>query len=291
MQTVAFYSYKGGVGRTSVLSLAARWLAAAGRRVVALDFDWEAPGLHYKLRRQPSDGVEFQGGAVPYLLATARGARQAPSLEEHSYEVPLLGDSSKPGWIKVIPAGPAPQRPYWTALKRLQEEQPFTDGSGRGLLALLDFQARIEEELQPDYLLIDARTGVTELGSLATTLLADTVVCLTLGNQESLEGTLVIAEALAKAPRLGGTSPVRLVPAICRLFPGPVGTYFDPKLVTRLKEACNAQPVLMLNDSGLTSAESQGFLEQYPRELPSDSLFVASLIELFALAFPDVRLV
>ena len=49
MRTVAFYSYKGGVGRTLLLATAARFLALAGKKVVALDLDLEAPGLHYKL--------------------------------------------------------------------------------------------------------------------------------------------------------------------------------------------------------------------------------------------------
>ena len=49
----------------------------------------------------------------------------------------------------------------------------FNDPSGRGLMALFDLQSRIADELRPEYLLIDARTGVTELGSLATTVLAD----------------------------------------------------------------------------------------------------------------------
>jgi CobQ/CobB/MinD/ParA nucleotide binding domain len=286
VQTVAFYSYKGGVGRTSLLSLAARWLAEGGKKVVAVDFDWEAPGLHYKLPREVNKEGDSPGGAVPYLLATARGAQHAPPLEEHSYEV-TLGDPPQAGWLKVIPAGPAPQKDYWTALKRLQDELPFTEGSGRGLLALLDFQARIEEDLQPDYLLIDARTGVTELGSLATTLLADTVVCLTLGNRESLEGTLVIVEAIAKAPRLGGNSQVRLVPVICRLpGPRPAGAYFDPELVARLEDISELQAVLMTNNSDLALAEAQGALERFRWEPSSSDLFSNSVAKLFALLFP-----
>jgi len=49
VETVAFYSYKGGVGRSLLLANAARFLATLGKGVVALDFDFEAPGLHYKL--------------------------------------------------------------------------------------------------------------------------------------------------------------------------------------------------------------------------------------------------
>src|SRR5437588_5155474 len=49
METVAFYSYKGGVGRTLLVANTAQFLAMSGRQVVALDLDLEAPGLHQKL--------------------------------------------------------------------------------------------------------------------------------------------------------------------------------------------------------------------------------------------------
>ena len=77
------------------------------------------------------------------------------------------------GWLQFMPAGPAPRREYWLALKQLRERIRFDDPSGKGLSALLDLHARIQDELRPDYLLIDARTGVTELSGLATTALAE----------------------------------------------------------------------------------------------------------------------
>src|SRR5436189_94654 len=46
MGTIAtFYSYKGGVGRSMALANAAVLLARAGRRVLVVDFDLEAPGI------------------------------------------------------------------------------------------------------------------------------------------------------------------------------------------------------------------------------------------------------
>jgi MinD-like ATPase involved in chromosome partitioning or flagellar assembly len=51
METITFYSYKGGSGRSLALATAAVYLAKLGFRVVALDFDLEAPGLHYKFSR------------------------------------------------------------------------------------------------------------------------------------------------------------------------------------------------------------------------------------------------
>ena len=43
---ITFYSYKGGTGRTMALANAAWILAANGYRVLAIDWDFEAPGLH-----------------------------------------------------------------------------------------------------------------------------------------------------------------------------------------------------------------------------------------------------
>ena len=45
MYVTTFYSFKGGVGRTMALVNTAVDLAQRGRRVLAVDFDLEAPGL------------------------------------------------------------------------------------------------------------------------------------------------------------------------------------------------------------------------------------------------------
>ncbi len=215
METLAFYSYKGGVGRSLLLANAARFLASLGKGVVALDFDFEAPGLHYKLGHAPQGERRLSGGAVPYLVATARDSTSPPPLEEHMIEIPVPPGTS--GWLRLMPAGPAPDRAYWAALKQLGEAVRFDDPSGQGLMPLLDLYGRIRDELKPDYLLIDARTGVTELGGIATTILADTVVCIFVANQESLDGTLMVAEALKSAPRLKGQRPIRVVPVLTRM--------------------------------------------------------------------------
>ena len=213
METVAFYSYKGGVGRSLLLANAARFLATLGKGVVALDFDFEAPGLHYKLRGTTQLNPS-SGGAVPYLISTAEGSESPPPLESHTVSIPVPSDSQ--GWLRLMPAGPAPSHSYWVAFKNLTEKLQFGDPSGAGFMALLDLQARIADELKPDYLLIDARTGVTELGGLATTILADTVVCMFIANQESLDGTLTVVEALKAAPRLAKQNPIRVVPVLSR---------------------------------------------------------------------------
>jgi hypothetical protein len=215
VETLAFYSYKGGVGRSLLLANAARFLAALGKGVVVLDFDFEAPGLHYKFSSaQSALQGPASGGVVPYLVATAEGSVSPPPLERHLVSVPVPSDAQ--GWLSLMPAGPAPHPAYWAACKELSDRLRLGDPNGQGFMALLDLQARIQEELRPDYLLIDARTGVTELGGLATSILADTVVCLFVPNQESLDGTLTVVEALKGSIRLKGQKPLRLVPVVSR---------------------------------------------------------------------------
>src|SRR5215831_1655568 len=46
-QITTFYSYKDGTGRTMLLANVAWILASAGKRVLAIDWDLEAPGLHH----------------------------------------------------------------------------------------------------------------------------------------------------------------------------------------------------------------------------------------------------
>lgn len=253
METVAFYSYKGGVGRSMLLAHAAQFLANLGKGVVALDFDLEAPGLHYKLGGDQTTGfpkLSFLGGAVPYLLAMNDVSGPRPTLREHMIDVPVPQGSGS--WIQLMPAGPAPHQPYWADLKEFTESLNLGDPSGQGIMALLDLQARIADELKPDYLLIDARTGVTELGSLATTVLADTVVCMFVGNPESVDGTVQVIQAFRRAMRLAGQRPIRIVPVLSR------ATEANNDIAARLAGSLGLGDVFSLPHDDLATSEKLG---------------------------------
>jgi Mrp family chromosome partitioning ATPase len=68
-RVVTFYSYKGGTGRSMALANVAWILASAGNRVLAIDWDLEAPGLHRYfhpfLRDKELSGQESQGCRFP----------------------------------------------------------------------------------------------------------------------------------------------------------------------------------------------------------------------------------
>jgi hypothetical protein len=279
VEAVAFYSYKGGVGRSLLLKHAAQYLAVLGKGVVALDFDFEAPGLHYKFSGDVTSAPRlFTGGSVPYLAATVEGSTSSPPLDEHTI---LLMRTDKGGWLRLMPAGPAPHQAYWATLKGLGDKLRLGDPSGQSSMALLDLQARIEDELRPDYLLIDARTGVTEIGGLATTTLADTVVCMFVANRESLDGTLAVIDALKSAPRLAKQRPLRIVPVLSRTTTETHTAGFVRLVDSRLGE--NDLTAFELPHDDRAAAETLGLFS------PLSNAYLPLLLRLFPSAVGNAR--
>ena len=253
METVAFYSYKGGVGRTLLVANTAQFLAMSGRRVVALDLDLEAPGLHQKLAgldalRRADDGV--LDGAVNELLGILENEPQTSILRQITIEVDL--PSAAGGSLRLIPAGSAPSHSYWASLERLNNALRNRQRGAAGLLeTVLELKARIAEEFAPEFLLIDSRTGITELGGLATSILADHVVCLTTTAPESVKGTRVVADALRSAPRLSSQQPPRMSFIITRV----TSESRNSTNVKRVIEELGGAAAVLPHDSGIANEE------------------------------------
>jgi MinD-like ATPase involved in chromosome partitioning or flagellar assembly len=223
VETITFYSYKGGVGRTLAIANVAIYLALLGQKVVAIDFDLEAPGLHYKLLPSyPSSEFHKLRGLVDYIDARLMNANQDQNVEDYVIKVPTPSRLS--GEIWLMPAGAAPSTAYWEKLSRLDWHQFLYSDLAPGSVFFLELKEAIREKYKPDVLLIDSRTGITEISGVATTLLADKVICLLLNNRENLEGARVIVGALRQSLRPPGAAPIRVFPVVSRL---PVGEHLD----------------------------------------------------------------
>lgn len=151
MQTVTFYSYKGGSGRSLLLANAAEYLALSGKRVVTLDLDFEAPGLHYKLSiarpGQRAADVMPERGVVDYILAANAGNEPA-RLEDYALPVALPPGS---GRLWLMPAGAAPSGDYWRALTQLAKRGVLSDPDGLLIADFLELKLRLEDDLELDY--------------------------------------------------------------------------------------------------------------------------------------------
>ncbi|HRJ60110.1 MAG TPA: AAA family ATPase [Azospirillaceae bacterium] len=158
----AFYSIKGGVGRSTALCVAAAELARRGQRVLAVDFDLEAPGLGSLLRKE--DKVPDYG-VVDWFVAAGLGMHDDMLLDD------LIGESvftTGDGFVDVVSAGGKKTLEnagdYLGKLARV-----YTPGAAKGEFVGRSFTAkaaaflqRLEANKSYDTVLIDVRAGLHE---------------------------------------------------------------------------------------------------------------------------------
>ncbi|MDR0864861.1 MAG: AAA family ATPase [Candidatus Symbiothrix sp.] len=193
MKTITFYSYKGGVGRTLALVNIANRLAEFGKKVCIMDFDLEAPGLNHKYKRQIN--TEIKQGLVDYIYEFAVNDILPPSIRDYAIEI---NTSKKQNNITFIPAGNSEQGKYWKKLSRISWWNLFYRDNSEGIPFFLDLKEKIKKEFSPDYLLIDTRTGITEIAAITMSLLAESIVLFAVNNEENICGTQQIIRTITK---------------------------------------------------------------------------------------------
>ncbi|MBF0567972.1 MAG: AAA family ATPase, partial [Nitrospirae bacterium] len=211
MFTVTFYSYKGGVGRTLALLNAAYVLAKGSARVAVIDFDLEAPGVDSIDPFRP-DKIPKKGGIVEYISSYTKlekpNPEKLPSLKDYSYSV--KHDEFKEN-VTIIPAG-LKDKNYLECYSGLNWLKLYKDYQGYDFFDNL--KKKIVKEFEPDYLLIDARTGLADISGITTFQLADLVVLVFNLNPQNTDGIIRHYNSLINAKRrfqihiLAAVSPV-----------------------------------------------------------------------------------
>ncbi len=209
---ITFYSYKGGTGRSMSLANVAWLLASNGKRVLVVDWDLEAPGLHRYFQPFLIDkDLTASDGVIDFLI---NFELEAATVKPDSADTT---DETDPDWylphadittyattldwslfpdqgqIDFIPAG----RQDYSYAARLASFnwQNFYDRLGGGVF-LEETKRRMRAEY--DYVLIDSRTGVSDTAGICTLQFPDMlVVCFTLNNQ-SIEGAAAVAQSVDK---------------------------------------------------------------------------------------------
>ena len=179
MYVTTFYSFKGGVGRTFALVNVGVELAKTGRKVLLVDFDLEAPGIHTFGALSPEEPVP---GVVEYV-ADFMATQSAPDVRQYTYEKPELGGEGGRMWI--MPAGRG-NDDYRQRLASINWQSLYRDLDG--YLLFEDLKAQWKEAFDPDYVLIDSRTGHTDVEGICTRQLPDAVVLLFFPNEQNLSG-------------------------------------------------------------------------------------------------------
>jgi len=202
---ITFYSYKGGTGRSMSLANVAWVLASAGKRVLTVDWDLEAPGLHRYFRPFLLDkDLTSSEGVLDLVLDYAVEAiTPASSRKERAedwyhpyanvlrYAVSLRWKFPGQGRLDFVPAG----RQITSYASRMNsfDWRNFYERLG-GSAFLETMKEGMREEY--DYVLIDSRTGVSDTSGICTIQMPDVlVVCFTLNNQ-SIDGAASVAASV-----------------------------------------------------------------------------------------------
>lgn len=193
MKTITFYSYKGGVGRSLALSNIAIRLSELNKKVCVLDFDLEAPGLHFKFENY-SRSNKIEKGIVDYIDEFSTKRIIPKSIKDYAVELTPANKIFEP--IQLIAAGNIDDSAYWKKLSCINWASMFYENDSKGVEFFLDLKHKIETEIEPDFLLIDSRTGITDIAGITLKLLADEAVILAANNEENMYGSKKIIKSL-----------------------------------------------------------------------------------------------
>jgi Novel STAND NTPase 1/PASTA domain len=251
---ITFYSYKGGTGRSMALANIAWILACGGRRVLCIDWDLEAPGLHRYFRPfLIDDELTATDGLMDFVDRYATEAirplneGQQPESDWYlafadfsdfvvSVNFPQFRSGGK---IDLLPAGR--QGDHYALTVSAFNWQNFYDRlGGGGFIDAVKQRART----QYDYILVDSRTGVSDTAGICSVQMPETlVVCFTYNNQ-SIKG----ASAVARSARAKHAKMIEERMALYRS--GRLATDATSWLVADASKPYRIFPVAMRVDSG-----------------------------------------
>jgi tetratricopeptide (TPR) repeat protein len=190
-------------------------LAQAGHRVLMVDWDLEAPGLHRYFapfltdpQLMDSDGVvdlvvKYAAAAVEPQAESASDRRSPDWFYAHAdvldYAVSINWTFERGGTLSLMPAGR--QGPTYAARMNTFGWNNFYDRLG-GYSLIEALKSSMRKEF--DFVLVDSRTGVSDTAGICTVQLPDKlVVCFTLNNQ-SIEGAAAVARSVIKQKAQAG---------------------------------------------------------------------------------------
>ncbi|EIY5007553.1 AAA family ATPase [Klebsiella quasipneumoniae] len=187
---VTFFSYKGGVGRTTSLALFCGYYASFGKKVFVVDCDFEAPGLinffNISQFNNPKNGI------VEYLI-DSKFCTDLKLSDKYIYEVPSVFTGE--GKVHLMPAGNIfgdEKKYYLEGLSRLdlQGRDSFTTD-------ITNLIININKEYSPDVIIFDSRTGFNNVfGSLSE--ISDLVIALSGDDHQNEAGIEFLLERFSE---------------------------------------------------------------------------------------------
>ena len=196
---VTYYSFKGGVGRSTALVSTALELAEKGVRAIVVDMDLEAPGLPELLRVELK--TEAQKGGVVNLMNRLE-LEEEIDIDIRDYLVPVTD------FLYLMPAGKI--NPAYIQQLSLIDPRRFYRLENNPVKKMF----RMLESLQPkpDVILVDARTGLADISAPLLLEISDLSIIVFYPHPQVKAGLdLLVNGILSRRNRRDLTSELRFV--------------------------------------------------------------------------------
>jgi len=193
-----FYSYKGGVGRSMALANIGMHFFKQGFTTLLIDWDLEAPGLEryfeqrYRLHLQD---VNDRPGLCDMIKAYVHNISQPPPEDEDELPYPPISDylykldSQGEASLLLMHAGRRVEGKPWQDYASFVQNFDWADFYKECEGGLYFEWLRNQLKEMADVILIDSRTGVTEMGGVAAQHMSDVVVLICGANRQNIENT------------------------------------------------------------------------------------------------------
>jgi len=226
-EVITFYSYKGGVGRSMALANVARCASStidrSSQRILVIDWDLDAPGLHRFFPKVQSGGGAAAPGLIDYfklLRLQLESDRQFAdalwndnALETYAARVPIdefVIRNAAPN-IDLMLAGQFNDKYQETVL-----EFRWPEFYEKYSVAIRLFRELITSRYR--YCFVDSRTGYTDISGICTALMPEKLVALFVPNEQNLEGLLKMIEIAVEYRRGSDDSrPLSVFPVASRI--------------------------------------------------------------------------
>jgi tetratricopeptide (TPR) repeat protein len=194
-KVITFYSYKGGVGRSMSLVNIACLMAKQKKKVLLIDWDLEAPGLHTffndTIKREDLGLVDFITDVNEFIKIEANntdeGYVQFLTDNLDNYIFKNLNIESSSLQIDIIKAGKFDDD-YSDKLNAINWINFYRDSPA----FFRTFAQFLEKKY--DYILIDSRTGLADTSGVCTMLMPQILVLVFALNKQNIDGVIEVAK-------------------------------------------------------------------------------------------------
>ncbi|TAE13953.1 MAG: hypothetical protein EAZ95_10315 [Bacteroidetes bacterium] len=198
-----FYSYKGGVGRTHLLANLAAYLCHyRKRKVLLIDWDLEAPGLHFYFK-QTNEEVTSEGliDLCEYYVEQLQQATEKEPLgaedlifptEENGYITNMLRNENG-GKIDLLPATRY-EKGYHARINNFDWLDFYDNQKGNIYLGWL--KDELKKRTHYDYVFIDSRTGQNDYSGICNVMMPDMNIFVIAPNTQNFIGAKEMADRI-----------------------------------------------------------------------------------------------